>query len=95
MRLLFVHHVIEDRGSATDMCHYVAAARDLGHEVAVYGPPEPTSPFRYSREVDAADAVVFIVEWTTALQFGDHVDWVRLVAKVPRHHRVVIDCDGN
>jgi hypothetical protein len=48
MRLMFVHHVVEDRGSATDMSNYVAAARELGHEVAVYGPPNPRSPFRYS-----------------------------------------------
>src|SRR5262245_63940823 len=94
MRLMFVHHVIEDRGSAQDMSNYVAAARSLGHEVALYGPPQPHSAFRYSLEFDAADAVIFIFEWTTTLQFGGHVDWVRLVGKVPRRRRVVIDCDG-
>jgi Glycosyl transferases group 1 len=94
MRLLFVHHVIEDRGSAQDMCQYAAAGRALGHEVALYGPPNPRSPFRYSLEVSAAAAVIFIFEWTTQLQYGDALDLVRLAGKVPRSRRVVIDCDG-
>src|SRR5262249_38441869 len=94
MRLLFVHHVVPDRGSAQDMHHYVRAARKLGHEVALYGRPTAASPFRYSVNIDAADAVIFIFEWTTLLQYGDVLDLVRLAGKVPRGRRVVIDCDG-
>src|SRR5262249_1043555 len=94
MRLLFVHYVYEDRGSAQDLHHFVLTARELGHEVALYGPPNPRSSFNFSPEVASADAVVFIFEWTTNLQFGDRLDWARLVAAVPRQRRVVIDCDG-
>ena len=94
MRLLFVHHVIEDRGSAQDMFHYAQVARALGHEVALYGPPDPRSAFTYSLDVGAADAVIFIFEWTTRLQSGDDLDLARLVGRVPRRRRVVIDCDG-
>jgi hypothetical protein len=94
VRMMFVHHVIEDRGSAQDMYHYVRAAEALGHEIALYGPPRPGSPFRYSLDADSADAVIFIFEWTTDLQFGGKLDYLRLVAKIPRSRRVVIDCDG-
>src|SRR5262245_2401613 len=94
MRLVFVHYVVEDRGSAQDMYYYARAAREMGHEVVLYGPPNPVSSFNYSRDLGAADAVVFIVEWTTDLQFGDTVDLARLVGSVPRRRRVVIDCDG-
>jgi hypothetical protein len=94
MRLLFVHYVLPDRGSAQDMHHYVRAARSLGHEVAVYGRPAAASPFHYSVDIGAADAVVFIFEWTTHLQYGDALDLVRLAGKVPRRQRIVIDCDG-
>src|SRR5262249_19932934 len=52
------------------------------------------SAFRYSLEVGDADAVIFIFEWTTALQYGNNVDWVRLVGRVPRRRRGGIDCDG-
>jgi len=94
MRLMFVHWLYEDRGSAQDVHNYAAAARALGHEVALYGPSNPKSPFNYSMDMGSADAVIFIFEWTTNLQFGDRLDWLRLVSKVPRERRVVIDCDG-
>jgi len=94
MRMIFVHHVVADRGSAQDMHHYVHAARALGHEVALYGYGGPDSPFEYSSAVRSSDAVVFIFEWTTDLQYGDTLDLARLVATVPRDRRVVIDCDG-
>ncbi|HYU13791.1 MAG TPA: hypothetical protein VEK82_14535, partial [Stellaceae bacterium] len=93
MRLIFVHWVYEDRGSAQDLYNYREAASHLGHEVVIYGPPELSS-FHYSLEVSDTDAVVFVVEWTTQLQYGDQLDWLRMVAKVPRHRRVFIDCDG-
>src|SRR5215813_3979208 len=94
MRLMFVHYLYEDRGSAQDIYNYAKAARAIGHEVALYGPPNPNSPFNYSMDVQSADAVIFIFEWTTELQEGDALDLVRLMAHVPREGRVVIDCDG-
>ena len=94
MRLMFIHYALEDRGSAQDMYNYVQVARALGHEVVLYGRAKEGSAFHYSLDIDSADAAIFIFEWTTELQYGDHVDLVRLVGKVPRRHRVVIDCDG-
>ncbi|MGY1641520.1 glycosyltransferase [Geodermatophilus sp. SYSU D00703] len=94
MRLLFVHHVVEDRGSAQDMYHYALAARDLGHEVVLFGARPARSAYDWTRRVERADAVVFIFEWTTGLQHGDVMDLTRLIATVPRERRVVLDCDG-
>ena len=95
MRLLFVNWAYEDHGSAQDLYHYVRVARELGHEVALYGPPAPGSAFNYSLEVSSADAVVFVFEFTTYIDRGDgRLDYARLVGKVPRRRRVVIDCDG-
>jgi hypothetical protein len=93
MRLIFVHWVYEDRGSAQDLYNYREAAKQLGHEVVIYGPPELSS-FHYSLAIEDTDAVVFIFEWTTDLQRGNQIDWLRLTARVPRSRRVVIDCDG-
>jgi hypothetical protein len=107
VRLIFVHHVVEDRGSAQDMHNYVQVARALGHEVVLYGPPDPASAFTYSLDLESADGVIFIFEWTTQLLYGDPprprtaspdggspLDYLRLVGRVPRERRVVIDCDG-
>src|SRR5262249_54258303 len=94
MRLMFVHHVYEDRGSAQDLHHFALTAREVGHEVALTGPPTPNPLFNSSLDWPSADGVIFIVEGPTAPHSGDRLDWVRLVAGVPRRRRVVIDCDG-
>jgi glycosyltransferase involved in cell wall biosynthesis len=94
MRFVFVHHVVEDRGSAQDIYNYAKVAEALGHEVALYGPTNDRSAFSYSLDVGSNDALILIFEWTTDLQRGDILDLVRLVGKVPRKRRVVIDCDG-
>jgi hypothetical protein len=98
MRLMFAYHVMALQagtvGSAQDIHHYTEAARTLGHEVLVYGPPDPRSPFNFSLDIGSVDALVFVFEWTTALRQGDQLDFARFVTKVPRERRVVIDCDG-
>jgi hypothetical protein len=95
MRLMFVYWAFEDQGSGLLIQGYTRAARALGHEVAVYGRPNPKIPLNYSLDVASADAVVFIFEWTTQLQQGNALDLVRLVSRVPRRRRVILDGDGN
>jgi hypothetical protein len=94
VRLVFVNWAFENHGSAQDLHNYTQVARVLGHEVVLYGPPRAASPFAYSPDVSGADAVVFVFEFTTYLQYGDRLDLARLVGRVPRRRRVVIDCDG-
>jgi len=94
VRLTFVHWVVDDRGSAQDIAAYASVARALGHSVTLYGPPDHGSSFDYSLDLGSTDAVIFIFEWTTELQHGDNLDLLRLVARVPRDRRLVIDCDG-
>ena len=94
MRIIFIYYLLDDRGSAQDITGYTKAAKKLGHEVVVYGRSDYRSTFHYSQTINENDAVVFIFEWTTELLRGGHLDYIRLVSKVPRHRRVVIDCDG-
>jgi hypothetical protein len=95
MRLMFVYWAFEDQGSGLVIQGYSEAARALGHEVAVYGRPNPKIPLNYSLDVESADAIVFIFEWTTRLIGGDELDLLRLVSKVPRRRRIILDGDGN
>lgn len=95
MRLLFVYYIMKDAGSAQDIRHYADAAKALGHEIVLYGPPDNDTGFHCSRDIESADAVVFIFEWTTELRYGDQLDILRLIHRVPRDRRIVIDCDGN
>jgi glycosyltransferase involved in cell wall biosynthesis len=94
MKLVFVYWGYENAGSMLDLRGYARAAQAMGHEVIVYGPPNPVFGLDYSQDLTGADAVIFVFEWTTELQFGDRLDWARLLESVPRRRRVVIDCDG-
>jgi hypothetical protein len=94
MRFMFVYHVSKTAGSAQDIYNYVRVARELGHEVVIYGPPRKSSAIPYSLDVESADAVVFILEWWYRLHHGGHLNLVRLVSRAPRRRRLVIDCDG-
>ena len=94
MRIMFVYFIAEDAGSAQDVHNYIRAGEELGHEVVLYGRPGVLPSFKFSLDIDSADAVFFIFEWTTQLRFGDHLDWVRIASKLPRNKRFVIDCDG-
>lgn len=94
MKIVFVYWGYENAGSMLDLKGYARAAETMGHEVIIYGPANPTFALDYSQDLNGTDAIVFVVEWTTQLQFGDRVDWVRLLEAVPPERRVVIDCDG-
>ncbi len=94
MKLVFVYWGYENAGSMLDLRGYMRAAREMGHQVTVYGPPNSYKALDYSQDLSGADAVIFIFEWTTGLQFGDRLDWTRLMQAVPRDRRIVIDCDG-
>src|SRR5262249_24499203 len=78
---------------------YTDAARALGHEVSVYGrwipgKANPVIPLDYSIDLESADAVVFVFEWTTGLKPGDQMDLARIVSRIPRRRRVILDGDG-
>jgi hypothetical protein len=94
MKVVFVYWGYENAGSMLDLRGYARVARAMGHQVTVYGPPNPTFALDYSQRLADADAVIFVFEWTTELQYGDRLDWVRLLQVVPRRRRIIIDCDG-
>jgi len=95
MRLMFVYWAFENQGSGLIIQGYCQAAKALGHEIAVYGRPNAKIPLNYTLDIESADAVVFVFEWTTQLLQGDALDLVRLVNKIPRRRRVILDGDGN
>src|SRR5262249_20586189 len=95
MRIIFIYWAFEDQGSGLLIQGYTRAARELGHAIVVYGRAVPNIPLNYSTDIDGADAAVFIFEWTTNLLRGDRLDLLRLIDKVPRRRRVILDGDGN
>jgi hypothetical protein len=110
MRLMFVYWQPNDAGSAQDIAHYCAVAPQLGHEVVLYAPDGSASRFPCSLDLESADAVVFVFEWNLYLQPGGdrkdtarprtglmgigHLNVVKLLSRIPRRRRIIIDCDG-
>ncbi len=93
MRLMFVYNMGQDVGSAQTILNYSRAAKALGHEVAVYRRTSGSEVVS-SLDVESADVVVFVLEWWLDLQYSGQLNLVRLMSKVPRRRRVVIDNDG-
>ena len=91
---MFVYYLHPDAGSVQNLVAYVKAGRKLGHEVMVYGIPDPRISLPLTLDVSRVDGLVFIFEWTQQLKRGDQLDLARMLAAVPRQRRVVIDCDG-
>src|SRR5262245_9729691 len=110
MRLMFVYWRIGNAGSAQDIIQYVHVAESLGHQVVMYAPEEPESPFICSLDLQSADAVIFVFEWNLYMFPGGdkkerrvyrdglmgigHLNVAKLFSRVPRNRRVILDCDG-
>ncbi len=93
MRLMFVYNLGEDVGSAQTILNYSRTAKALGHEVVVYR-RRRGSEVVSSLDIESADVVIFVLEWWLDLKYPGELNLVRLMSKVPRERRVVIDNDG-
>jgi len=110
VRFMFVYWRPENAGSARTIHKYSEAARKLGHEVFMYAPNDKSSSFNSSLEIESVDVVILVLEWNLYLHPGGqkkasqvmrdglmgvgHLNVVKLVSKVPRQRRVIIDNDG-
>src|SRR5712691_5482493 len=93
MRLMFVYDMGEDVGSAQTILNYSRTAKALGHEVVVYRRPSGSEVVS-TLDIECADVIIFVLEWWLDLKYAGHLNFVRLMSKVPRERRVVIDNDG-
>ncbi len=94
MRLMFVYWQLDDAGSAQTIYNFSQAARELGHEIVLYAPENPSSRFECSLDVDAADAVIFLLEWNIYLHQNRPFPLEEPMSRTPRSRRIVIDDDG-
>ena len=95
MKLMFINYIYKDAGSIMDIYSYSKAADKLGHKILIYGKPQKDIPLNFSLNTKDVDYLIFILEWTTFTNNRDRLDLTRLLNTIPRHKRIVIDCDGN
>lgn len=93
MNILFMMDRRVNAGSIQAVARYISAGNQLGHNVAVYGQPDPSFPdIRCSTDIRNFDYLVMVVEfglrWMTALRM------LSVLSEMPRARRVILDTDG-
>lgn len=93
MKLLLVTSCDPWTRSVSTIHHYATAAKSAGHDVALYGNPNPDLPaLRYTTDVSDIDLALFIIQVPTDLP--DMPLLARLLDTLPREKRVVVDLWG-
>lgn len=93
MKLLLVTSCDAWTRSVSTIHHYVAVGRALGHDVALYGPPNPELPsLPYTTDLDGVDLALFIVQVPGDFPQMPHL--ARLIDAIPREKRAVVDLWG-
>ncbi len=93
MKLLIVTAVDAWTRSVSTLHHFVAAGRRQGHDVAVYGAPDPQLPgLSFSTDLNDLDLALFVVQIPS--DFPDMPDLARILDTIPRERRAVVDLWG-
>jgi hypothetical protein len=93
MKLLLVSWVDAWTRSVSTVHRYVEAGRALGHDVALFGEPQPGLPsLPFTTQLRGVDLALFVVQVPT--DFPDMPQLARLLDGVPRERRVVVDLWG-
>jgi hypothetical protein len=93
MKLLLVTSCDPWTRSVSTIHHYVAAGRALGHEVALFGPPNPDLPaLPYTTDLDGIDLALFVIQVPGDLPQMPNL--ARLIDTIPREKRAVVDLWG-
>jgi hypothetical protein len=93
VRILFVIERRPNAGSIQALAQYARVGRKYGHTFAVYGSRDPRLPeLVFSTDLRAFDYVVFIFE--SKLEWISGLDLIRLLTRVPRSRRIILDADG-
>ncbi len=93
MKLLFVLSVDPWTRSTATIEHYVAAGRAAGHEVAVYGAPNPELPrIGFTTNLSSVDLAVFAVQ--VVADIPDMPGLARLIDHIPKQRRIALDLWG-
>jgi hypothetical protein len=93
MKLLLVSGLVPDGRCVAAVHGYVAAGKALGHEVAVFGAPDPTLPsLPFTTDVSGFDLALFVIQVVQDLPAMPHL--ARLLDNIPRERRAVVDLWG-
>jgi len=93
MNILFMTDKRANAGSIQAVASYVRAGDELGHNIVLYGRPDPKYPgIRWSTDLSSFDHVVFICEFE--IHWISRLLLLRILTQIPRKSRAILDADG-
>jgi len=94
VNILFAMKYRPNAGNIHAVVDYMRVAQKHGHNVAMYGLPDPTwvPEARFSTDVRSFDRLVFLTE--SELWHFSRLGDVALFARFPKRHRLIFDMDG-
>ena len=93
MKLLLVTSVDPWTRSVSTIHKYVAAGRELGHEVVIFGEPQPELPdLPFTTDLTDVDLALFVLQVPS--DFPDMPHLARLLDGIPRERRLLVDLWG-
>jgi hypothetical protein len=93
VNLLFVMKTRGDAGNTHAVANYMRVAPKYGHSVAIHGTPIWYVPdLQFSKDIKSFDRVIYVFE--SELHRIDRLHDAAILARFPRHHRLILDTDG-
>jgi hypothetical protein len=93
VNILFVMKHRANAGNTHAVANYMRVGQKHGHNVALYGPPQPHLPeLRFSTDIHVFDRVVYLFE--SELYRVNPLQEVAMLGTIPRQHRLIFDMDG-
>jgi hypothetical protein len=103
MNILIVNEYLANAGNTHAITNYMRVGAELGHRIALYGPPQPNvvdgwylppemQHARFSTDLKAFDRIVYFFE--SKLRHLKRLPEVAMLGTFPREHRCIIDADG-
>jgi hypothetical protein len=93
VNILFVMKHRGNAGNTHAVANYIRVAPKYGHNVAMYGDPQPHMPeLKFSKDVKSFDRAAYLFE--SEIYRLSRLEEVSMLGAIPKHHRMIFDMDG-
>ena len=103
MNILIVNEYLANAGNTHAITNYMRVGAELGHRIALYGPPQPEvvdgwylppemQHARFTTDLKAFDRILYFFE--SKLRHLKRLPEVAMLGTFPREHRYILDADG-
>jgi hypothetical protein len=93
VNILFVMKHRGNAGNTHAVANYIRVAPEFGHNVAMYGDPQPHLPeLKFSKDVKSFDRAAYLFE--SEIYRLSRLEEVSMLGAIEKRHRMIFDMDG-